>query len=98
VLTDEVLKVLVEPFHHLPLAACHRRKNEADVLHLDPQFVALPYQRQRLRALQHHLGGDAPSVQTNTADLVLLHDGCPQAQLRRSDGCRVAAGAPTKDD
>jgi len=65
----------------------------------EPPFLRRLCDFQRVRVLEQRLGRDASPVQARAAQALLpLDDGDLQAELRRADRGRVAAGAGPDDD
>ncbi len=71
---------------------------EAD-LALDGEAV-IPSMRRKMIDLgraQQRLGRDAAPVEADAAQMLALDDGRLEAELRRADGCDVAAGSAADD-
>lgn len=94
---DQTLQTLVQTGDDPVLVLVDRGYVDALEGGLDAELLALAGLVGDLARVQQGLGGDAPTVQAGTADLVLLDQGDVQTQLRSAQRRGVTAATTAED-
>src|SRR3546814_13694843 len=86
------------PYTTLFRSLDHRRDIRADLLGDQPVILGVVHIMEDLGRAQQRLGGDAPPVEADAAQILTLDDRGLQAELRRADRRDIAAGARRSEE
>ena len=98
VLLEEMADAARQTSCDAPAALLRRSQVDLHVSQPDAVLPRLLELGNQERAGQERLGGDAAHVQTHPAQLLVLHAGGAQPELRSADGGNVASRAAADDD
>ena len=87
----QLLDFIAVPAHRTLLVILHFCKIKGDKISRDTKFIPVLHHGKNIGRMKQRLGGDAAPVDTDTAQLILIHHGHLHAEGRAFDGRRVAA-------